>query len=123
MFQGFLRLLDVTDKNGETSYNVNLYSEVVALADFLKDSDFRALDFSELENDYNYSNIRNSWQGILTVAPLPIISFANNTGVAGATTTNVLKYPFVDWNHQFTLDTSGNPVLPNLDHSLVLSTS
>ena len=115
LFQGFLRLLDVTDKNGETSYNVNLYSEVVALADFLKDSDFRALDFSELENDYNYSNIRNSWQGILTVAPLPIISFANNTGVAGATTTNVLKYPFVDWNHQFTLDTSGNPVLPNLE--------
>ena len=115
LFQGFLRLLDVTDKNGETSYNVNLYSEVVALADFLKDSNFRDLDFSELKNDYNYDNIRNSWQGILTVAPLPITSFANNTGVAGATTTNVLKYPFVDWNHQFTLDTSGNPVLPNLE--------
>jgi hypothetical protein len=115
LFQGFLRLLDVTDKNGETSYNVNLYSEVVALADFLKDSNFRDLDFSELTHDYNYSNIRNSWQGILPVAPLPITSFANNTGVAGATTTNVLKYPFVDWNHQFTLDTSGNPVLPNLE--------
>ena len=117
LFQGFLRLLDVTDKNGETSYNVNLYSEVVALADFLKDSNFRDLDFSELKNDYNYDNIRNSWQGILTVAPLPITSFANNTGVAGATTTNVLKYPFVDWEHQYTLDTSGNPVLPNLESS------
>jgi hypothetical protein len=117
LFQGFLRLLDVTDKNGETSYNVNLYSEVVALADFLKDSNFRDLDFSELTHDYNYSNIRNSWQGILPVDPLPIRSFANNTGVAGATTTNVLKYPFVDWEHQYTLDTSGNPVLPNLESS------
>jgi len=117
LFQGFLRLLDVTDKEGEISYNVNLYSEVIALADFLKDSDFRDLDFTELEHDYNYTNIRDSWQGTLPVAPLPITSFANNTGVAGATTTNVLKYPFVDWNHQYTLNSSGNPVLPTLESS------
>ena len=37
LFEGFLRLLDVTDKEGEISYNVNLYSEVIALADTLKD--------------------------------------------------------------------------------------
>ena len=47
LFEGFLRLLDVTDKEGEISYNVNLYSEVVALADTLKDRAFRDLDFKE----------------------------------------------------------------------------
>ena len=62
LFEGYLRLLDITDKEGEISYNVNLYSEVVALADTLKDRAFRDLDFTELEHDYNYTEIRNSWQ-------------------------------------------------------------
>tara|TARA_R110000824_G_scaffold33842_2_gene108104 strand:+ start:1995 stop:5009 length:3015 start_codon:yes stop_codon:yes gene_type:complete len=116
LFEGYLRMIDIKDKEGEISYNVNLYSEVIALADILKDKTFAELDFSELEHDYNYTEIRNSWQGILTVAPLPITSFANNTGVAGATTTNVLKYPFIDWNHNIIISpTTGNPILPNLE--------
>ena len=45
-------MLDVTDKEGEISYNVNLYSEVLALADTLKDRAFRDLDFTD-EHDYN----------------------------------------------------------------------
>ena len=117
LFEGYLRMLDVTEKEGEISYNVNLYSEVVALADVLGDRAFRDLDFTELEHDYNYAEIRNSWQGILTVAPLPVSSYANNTGVAGATTTNVLRYPFVDWSHEYTTTTSGMPKLPNLESS------
>ena len=113
IFEGYLRLIDVKDKEGEISYNVNLYSEVIALADVLKDRTFSQLDFSELNHLYNYSNIRNSWQGILDlINPLPSDSFAGSTG---ATTTNVLKYPFIDWNHQFSIDTNGNPVLPNLE--------
>jgi hypothetical protein len=116
LFEGYLRLIDVKDKEGEISYNVNLYSEVVALADVLKDRTFSELDFTELAHDYNYTEIRNSWQGQLTVAPLPITSFANNTGVAGATTTNVLKYPFIDWNHQISPNTTTSfPVLSNLE--------
>ena len=115
LFEGYMRMIDITDKEGEISYNVNLYSEVTALADVIGERTFSELDFSELEHDYTYSNIRQSWQGTLPVAALPISSFANNTGVAGATTTNVLKYPFVDWNHQFTVGVSGNPVLPNLE--------
>ena len=114
LFEGYLRLIDIQDKKGEISYNVNLYSEVVALADVLGERTFNDLDFAELEHDYNYTEIRNSWQGQLTVAPLPITSYANNTGVAGATTTNVLKYPFVDWTHQFTSNSNG-PVLPRLE--------
>jgi len=115
LFDGYLRMLDVSDKEGEISYNVNLYSEVIALADVLKDREFRDLDFSELEHDYNFNNIRNSWQGILqTTNPLPTGTFA---GTVGASTTGVLKYPFVDWNHKHTIGASGNPILPNLESS------
>ena len=48
LFEGYLRMIDVKDKEGEISYNVNLYSEVIALADVLKDATFSELDFTEL---------------------------------------------------------------------------
>jgi len=112
LFEGYLRMLDIIDKEGEISYNVNLYSEVIALADILQERTFKDLDFTELEHDYNYSNIRNSWQGILPVAPLPSGSFAGSTG---ATATNVLRYPFCNWNHQYSYTNSGNPKLTTLE--------
>ena len=65
LFEGYLRMLDISDKSGEISYNVNLYSEVIALADVLGDRTFSELDFSELTHNYTYSEIRNSWQGTL----------------------------------------------------------
>ena len=114
IFEGYLRLIDVKDKEGQISYNVNLYSEVVALADVLKDRTFSELDFSELEHAYDFSNIRNSWQGVLDLLN-PLTDPNEFAGPVGATTTNVLKYPFIDWNHQFSIDSSGNPVLPNLE--------
>ena len=118
LFQGYLRLIDIQDKEGEISYNVNLYSEVVALMDVLDGKTFSDMDFSELNHSYDYSSIRQSWQGTLPVAALPLNSFANNTGVAGATITNVLNYPFVDWEHSYTVgSSSGFPVLPNLESS------
>ena len=109
-------MLDITDKDGEVSYNVNLYSEVIALADTLKDRTFSNLDFSELKHDYTFPNIRNSWQGQLElINPLSINSFAYNPSLT-TTQTGVLKYPFVDWNHQYEVDiTTGNPELPNLE--------
>tara|TARA_R110000824_G_scaffold936_2_gene5436 strand:- start:2786 stop:5539 length:2754 start_codon:yes stop_codon:yes gene_type:complete len=114
LFEGYLRLIDVKDKDGEISYNVNLYSDVLALADILKDQTFAELDFTELEHDYTFSNIRESWQGTLgLINPLPTGSFA---GGGGLYTTSVLKYPFIDWNHQFLQDaTTGFPILPNLE--------
>jgi len=116
LFEGYLRLIDIQDKEAEISYNVNLYSEVVALADVLGDRTFSELDFSELKHNYNYTEIRNSWQGILGLTnPLPVGSFA---GTAGTSVTNVLRYPFVDWTHQYTFNpSSGFPVLPNLESS------
>ena len=116
VFNPYVKLIDIQDKNGEISYNINLYSSVTAIAEILKLKAFNDLDFSELNHSYNRVQIIKSWEGILDVDPLPITSFANNTGVAGATTTNVLKYPFVDWEHSYTVDPfTGSPNLPNLE--------
>tara|TARA_R100001530_G_scaffold16659_2_gene14537 strand:- start:444 stop:3110 length:2667 start_codon:yes stop_codon:yes gene_type:complete len=114
LFEGYLRLIDISDKEGEISYNVNLYSEVVALADVLGERTFNDISFDELEHSYDYTEIRNSWQGILGLTnPLPVGSFA---GTAGTSVTEVLRYPFCDWTHQYTFDaSSGFPVLPTLE--------
>jgi hypothetical protein len=125
LFKGYLKMLDITDKEGEISYNVNLYSEVVALADILKDRTFSELDFSELTHDYDKASIKGSWYepstgtGLPLTTPLPTSSYAydtTNQPAYGASQTNVLKYPFVDWNHQILISdgTSGIAGLPQL---------
>jgi len=113
LFEGYLRMLDVTDKEGETSYNVNLYSEVVALADVLGDGAFRDLDFTELAHEYNRTEIVNSWNDSGTG-----ITYTNPSTSGFRNAFSTVKYPFVDWNHQYTVDaTSGEPVLRNLESS------
>jgi len=114
LFTGYLRLIDIQNKEGEISYNVNLYSEVIALADVLKDRKFSDLDFSELSHPYNFDEIRNSWQGILeTNDNFEIGSFA---GTAGTNVTNVIRYPFVNWTGTYAMNDNGI-VLPNLESS------
>ena len=108
IFEGYLRMLDITDKEGEISYNVNLYSEVVALADTLKDRAFRDLDFTELEHAYNYSEIRNSWEGILNYI---------NSSTSGFRTGSTVRYPFVDWNHNYSVTSGGMTKLLTLESS------
>ena len=108
LFEGYLRMLDITDKEGEISYNVNLYSEVVALADTLKDKAFRDLDFTELEHDYNYSEIRNSWQAILNYT---------KPSTSGFRTGSTVRYPFVDWNHNYSVTSGGMAELLTLESS------
>jgi hypothetical protein len=111
LFEGYLRLIDIKDKKGEISYNVNLYSEVIALADILKDQTFQDLDFSELQHDYNIGNILYSWNNTGTSIAY---TYPNTSGFRDAYTT--LRYPFIDWNHQFSADpTTGFPNLPNLE--------
>ena len=132
LFEGYLRLIDVKDKEGEISYNVNLYSDVIALADVLKDSTFADLDFTELEHRYNKDTIKNSWNNGVGLPlknfsvsnPLPVTSFAYDASLADPEDhTNVLKYPFIDWDHQFVVGgsgtgnnaTAGNPELTTLE--------
>ncbi len=116
IFRGFLKLIDIVNKEGEISYNVNLYSESIILVDVLQNKLFRDLDFSELEHEYNKTNIVNSWYdstGITLTEPLAANSFA---GAVNDTTTTVLKYPFVDWTGDLTVNNSTNfPILKKLE--------
>jgi hypothetical protein len=118
LFEGYLRLIDIQEKQGEVSYNVNLYSEVVALADMLSDATFADLGFEELEHDYVKSNITNSWNDSGTG-----IVYTNPDTSTFRSDFDTLKYPFVDWNHQMlvangstgTTATLGDPELTLLE--------
>jgi hypothetical protein len=119
LFEGYLRVLDIQDKEGEISYNVNLYSEVISFADTLKDKTFSQLDFTELEHLYNKTNIKLSWNESTTP-----ITYTNpgTSGFRNYYTT--VKYPFVDWTHQILISdglgnnsTAGFPELTALEQA------
>tara|TARA_R110000737_G_scaffold223527_1_gene238541 strand:+ start:34 stop:2769 length:2736 start_codon:yes stop_codon:yes gene_type:complete len=119
LFEGYLKLIDIPDKDGEISYNINLYSEVVAFGDILKDRTFNELDLSELTHIYTKASIKNSWDdavGLPLTIPLATTSYAYSAAL-GVNNTNALKYPFVDWEHSYTFGANGFPVLPNLESS------
>jgi len=101
LFKGYLRLLDVTDKDAEISYNVNLYSEVIALADYLKELSFIDLDFTELEHDYNKTQIKYSWNDGVTSGQTTPITWTNANTSGFRTNFETLKYPFVNWNNNW----------------------
>ena len=120
LFEGYLRMIDAKEKEGEISYNVNLYSEVIALADILKDSTFSDLDFTELEHDYNKLQIGYSWNE----SPATSIGYLNPNTSGFRDPYTTLRYPFIDWNHQYLVGqtsgsgnsaTAGNPELTTLE--------
>ena len=121
LFEGYLRMIDVKDKEGEISYNVNLYSKVVALADVLKDATFSELDFTELDHDYNKTEIKRSWNE----SPDASITYLNPATSGFRETYDTLRYPFIDWTHQYlvggsgsgTNATVGNPELTSLEQA------
>ena len=124
LFDGFLKLIDIQEKEGEISYNVNLYAQTIALADTLKNRTFDLMDFSELMHTYSKVAIKASWylDGLPLINPLPTGTYA---GTAGASVTDVLKYPFVDWTGQILIAngatgnsaTAGFPELTSLEQA------
>ena len=123
IFQGYLRMLDIVDKGGEISYNVNLYSEVVALADLLKDKKFSDLSFTELEHDYDRVNIQRSNNNGVSSGQTTPITYLNPSTSGFRTNFNTVKYPFIDWTGQLTIAngstnaTSGFPELASLEQA------
>ena len=95
LFEGYLRLIDIQEKQNEISYNVNLYSEVIALAAMLGEATLADLGFEELEHDYVKSNIKNSWNTSGTG-----IAYTNPDTSGFRKPNSTVKYPFCDWNHQ-----------------------
>jgi hypothetical protein len=119
LFEGYLRVLDIQDKEGEISYNVNLYSEVVSFADTLKDKTFSQLSFTELEHEYNKTEIKNSWNDSGTG-----ITYTNSSTSGYRDGNTTVKYPFVDWTHQMLISdglsnnsTGGFPELTALEQA------
>jgi hypothetical protein len=119
LFEGYLRVIDIQDKEGEISYNVNLYSEVISFADTLKNKTFSQLDFTELEHEYDKTNIKLSWND----SPDPPIAYTNSSTSGFRDGNTTVKYPFVDWTHQILIavpggtPTAGNPQLVNLEQA------
>jgi len=121
IFQGYLKLLDIVNKEGEISYSVNLFSEAIALKDVLDNKKFRDLDFSELEHDYNKTNIKASWYdstGITLINPLSTNSNAYDASL-GVNNTTVLKYPFVNWIGSYDRDANDNIILGSLEDAFI----
>ena len=125
LFDGSLKLIDIQDREGEISYNVNLFAQTIALADTLKNKTFDDINFDELQHTYNKTAIKASWYastGLPLTNPLPTGTYA---GTAGASTTQVLKYPFVDWTGQILIAngstgssaTNGNPELTSFEQA------
>ena len=101
VFEGYLQLNDIIEKEEEISYNVNVFSESITLKDKLENLTIQDLDFSELEHDYTRTNIINSWTGGLVLSNnLLSGTFA---GTAGTNTTDVIKFPFCDWTGNLSL--------------------
>jgi len=116
LFEGYLRMIDISDKSGEISYNVNLYSEVVAFSDVLGDKTFSELGFTELEHDYNRTQIQYSWNDTGSS-----ITYSNPDTSGYRDDYTTLRYPFVNWDNQIfiagsgTTATEGYPQLTNLE--------
>lgn len=116
IFDGYLRLIDITEKEEEVSYSVNLYGDTITLADTLKDKKFKDIDFTELGHDYDKDNIKLSHydnNGVVLTTALPTSSFAYKAAL-GTGKTDVIKYPFVKWNGSSYLN-AGNVVLQKLE--------
>jgi hypothetical protein len=102
---------------------VNLYSEVIALADYLKELSFRDLDFTELSHDYNKTQIKYSWNDGITSGQTTPITWTNANTSGFRTDFSTVKYPFVNWNNNWLIaptggtPIAGNPQLVNLEQA------
>lgn len=91
VLEGFLRLLNVVDKDTEVTYNVVLFNDVANIIETLGDSTIKDLDFTDILHEFTVSNILNSW---------------TDTGVtliAGGTSTDVF-YPIINDGQMTILD-------------------
>tara|TARA_R100000781_G_scaffold65483_1_gene41201 strand:+ start:133 stop:2868 length:2736 start_codon:yes stop_codon:yes gene_type:complete len=106
IFDGYLRLIEIKEKDEEISYTVNLYSDTITLADTLKDKKFKDIDFGELTHNYNKTNIKNTFTSTGVTY--------ENSATSGFRTSETVKYPFCKWNGNIYKD-SGNIKLTSLE--------
>ena len=102
VFEGWLKMINVQEKDGQISYNVNLYSEPTTFCDYLKAAVIGDLDLDELGHEYHFDNCEDSWTapGLELSNPLPAGTLA---GTPGSINTEVIKYPLINWQGSFTM--------------------
>ena len=99
IFDGYLNLIDITQKNGEISYNVNLFGDTITLADTLKNKQIDDIDLTEISHDYTISNIVASQTGSVTYV---------EPSTSGYRSADTVKYPAVKWNGNSRVDNNGD---------------
>jgi len=82
VLEGFLRLLNVVDKDTEVTYNVVLFNDVANIIETLADATINDLDFTDIDHELTPTNIIQSWFGLTTLS-------------AGGTTDKVF-YPLIN---------------------------
>lgn len=82
VLEGFLRLLNVVDKDTEVTYNVVLFNDVANIIETLADATINDLDFTDIDHELTPTNIIQSWFGLTVLS-------------AGGTTDKVF-YPLIN---------------------------
>lgn len=83
VLEGFLKLLNVVDKNTEVTYNVVLFNDVANIIETLGDATINDLDFSDIAHNITASNILSSFENGVTlstgsVSLIPFYPLINN---------------------------------------------
>ena len=82
VLEGFLRLLNVVDKDTEVTYNVVMFNDVANIIETLADATINDLDFTDIDHELTPTNIISSWFGLTALS-------------AGGTTDKVF-YPLIN---------------------------
>ncbi len=101
ILEGYLKLLNVVDIQGEITYNVNLFNDVANVLEVLGDATIADLDFSDIDHNITNTNVANSFtntgvtlaDGTTSIIPFyPLINEGNMTSTSNNFTTyNIYK--------------------------------
>jgi hypothetical protein len=61
IFDGVLRLIKINNKNGDITYEVNVFGKLKDILHVLGDSTLADLDFTDYDHIWSAANIQNSW--------------------------------------------------------------
>jgi hypothetical protein len=95
IFSGELSLNTINKNSEGIQYDVNLQSRISGLADALQGKKLQDISFNELDHDFTRTNIIDSWTTGVTLTTM--LSTSSKAYKGSLTSTDVVKYPFVDW--------------------------
>lgn len=67
IFDGVLRLIKINNKNGDITYEVNVFGKLKDILHVLGDKTLSDLNFADYDHTWNLTNIQNSWNRTMWV--------------------------------------------------------